>query len=173
MADFKTALKNTLQHEGGYANVTGDTGGETYQGISRKNWPAWWGWAIIDKAKPKHNQVLKGKQLAALVEVFYYEHFWKPIQGDRISDQRITNLLFDFYVHSGYHAIKSVQRVVKVKDDGIVGIQTVAAINAADAVAVFAGLKAARIKFLKDIATRKPDQGKFLEGWMNRVNSFS
>lgn len=172
MSDFKTALKIALSHEGGYANVPGDTGGETYRGISRNNWPAWRGWGIIDKSKPKHNQVLKDKQLAGLVEVFYYEHFWKPIQGDRIHDQSVANLLMDFYIHSGYHAIKAIQRVVKVKDDGIVGTQTLAAINAADPVAVFAGLKAARIKFLKEIVTRRPDQQKFLAGWMNRVNSF-
>ena len=173
MSDFKTALKKTLQHEGGYANVSSDAGGQTYCGISRKNWPAWRGWAIIDKAKPKHNQILRDKQLGGLVEVFYYEHFWKPIQGDRIMDQRIAGFLFDFYVNSGNHAIKAIQRIVKVKDDGIVGTQTVAAINAADPEAVFVALKAARIKFLKGIAARKPDQGKFLDGWMNRVNSFA
>lgn len=174
MSDFKTALKIALSHEGGYANVAGDKGQETYRGISRKNWPNWRGWTIIDKAKPlKHGQILKDKCLADLVEVFYYEHFWKPIQGDRINDQRIADFLFDFYVHSDYHAIKAIQRIVKVKDDGIIGAQTLAAINAADSVAVFAGVKAARVKFLKDIAGRKPDQEKFLEGWMNRVNSFA
>lgn len=172
MSEFKTALKKTLQHEGGYANVSGDTGKETYQGISRKNWPAWRGWAIIDKAKPKHNQILKDKQLAGLVEVFYYEHFWKPIQGDRIRDQRAAEFLFDFYVNSGYHAIKAIQRIVKVKDDGIIGPQTLAAINSTDPEAVFVALKAARVKFLKDIVARKPNQGEFLQGWMNRVNAF-
>jgi len=147
---------------------------ETYCGISRKNWAAWRGWVIIDKAKPlKYNQILKDKHLADLVEVFYYEHFWKPVQGDKINDQRIAGFLFDFYVHSGYHAIKAIQRGVKVKDDGIVGPQTIAAINSADPEAVFAGLKVARVRFLKDIAARKPDQGKFLEGWMDRVDSFS
>ena len=173
MSVFKIALKQTLQHEGGYANVSSDRGGETYCGISRKNWPAWRGWPIIDKAKPlKRDEILKDKHLADLVEVFYYEHFWKAIQGDRIQDQRIGSFLFDFYVNSGYHAIKAVQRIVKVKDDGLVGTQTLAAINAADSEAIFAGLKAARIKFLKDIAARKSDQRANLDGWLSRANSF-
>jgi len=146
---------------------------ETYCGISRKNWPTWRGWVIIDKAKPlKYNQILKDKHLADLIEVFYYEHFWKPILGDKINDQRIACFLFDFYVNSGYHAIKAIQRVVKAKDDGIMGAQTLAAINSADPVAVFAELKSARAKFLKDIVIRNPNQEKFLEGWINRVNSF-
>src|SRR5690242_12205432 len=98
MADYKEALAISLKWEGGYANVTNDPGLETYCGISRNNWPAWRGWGIIDKSKPRHNQVLKDKQLAGLVEVFYYEHFWKPIQGDRIHDQSVANLLLDFYI---------------------------------------------------------------------------
>jgi len=130
--------------------VAADRGKETYCGISRKNWAAWRGWVIIDKAKPvKHNQILKDRHLADLVEVFYYEHFWKPVLGDKIRDQRIAGLLFDFYVHSGYHAIKAIQRVVKAMADGIMGAQTLAAINSADPGAVFAELKASRIKFLK------------------------
>ena len=49
-----------LKHEGGYANVSGDLGGETYRGISRKNFPSWNGWEIVDEKKPlKYNQILK------------------------------------------------------------------------------------------------------------------
>jgi lysozyme family protein len=173
MADFRTALNKTLQHEGGYANIPGDNGGESYAGISRNNWPAWRGWAIIDKAKPlKRNQKLKDKQLVGFIDVFYYEHFWKPVQGEKIKNPQIAGFLFDFYVNSGYHAIKAIQRLIKVKDDGLIGSQTLAAINAADPDSLFAALKSSRLKFVKDIAARKPDQGKFLEGWQNRINSF-
>lgn len=174
MSNFKEALKKVLGHEGGYANVTGDTGGETYQGISRKNWPNWRGWGIIDKSKPlKHNQILKDKHLADLVEVFYYEHFWKPIQGDRIKDQKVTAFLFDWYINSGYHAIKAIQSAVGVKADGLIGSQTLAAVNAADQEALFVELKTRRLKFYKDIVNNRPDQAKFLTGWQNRVEAFA
>lgn len=174
MSDFKQALSKTLPHEGGYANVTGDAGGETYQGISRVNWPNWRGWGIIDKVKPlKYNQAIKDKHLNDLVEVFYYEHFWKPIQGDKIQSQAIANFLFDFFVNSGFHAIKAIQRAVKAKDDGVMGPQTVAAINTTDPVDLLTLLKAQRLKFYKDIVTRKPDQVKFLAGWQKRVESFA
>jgi len=173
MSDFKTALKIVLSHEGGYANVPGDSVQETYIGISRKNWPAWPGWGIIDKAKPlKHNQLLKGKKLAELVEVFYYEHFWKPIQGDRITEQPIANFLLDFYINSGYHAVKTAQRMVGAKKDGIMGPKTMAAINAAEPTDLLRRLKAGRLAFLKGIVTRNPIQGKFLGGWERRVNAF-
>lgn len=173
MSDFKTALKIALAHEGGYANVQGDSGGETYQGISRKNWPAWRGWPIIDKAKPlKHNQILKDKRLADLVEVFYYDHFWKPIHGDKINSQGVANFLLDFYINSGYHAVKTAQRLVSAKEDGIMGPKTLAAINAAEPSDLLKRLKAARLSFLKGIVACNPSQERFLNGWQNRVNAF-
>lgn len=173
MSDFKTALKITLSHEGGYSNVAGDTGGETYQGISRKNWPAWRGWPIVDKAKPlKQNQLLKDQRLADLVEVFYYDHFWKPIQGERIADQRVANFLLDFYINSGYHAVKTAQRLIGAKEDGVMGPNTLAAINAAEPAELLSRLKAARLSFLKGIVARNPSQEKFLNGWQNRVDAF-
>lgn len=173
MSDFKTALKIAMSHEGGYAIIVGDTGGETYQGISRKNWPAWRGWAIIDKVKPlRLNQILKDKRLADLVEVFYYDHFWKPIHGDKINSQGVANFLLDFYINSGYHAVKTAQHLVGAKEDGVMGPKTLAAINAEEPGGLLSGLKAARLSFLKRIVARNPSQEKFLAGWQNRVNAF-
>ena len=39
MGDFKTSLARTLRWEGGYSDDPVDRGGETYRGISRKNFP--------------------------------------------------------------------------------------------------------------------------------------
>ncbi len=50
---FAEALKHTLEFEGGYANDPADRGGETFRGISRKNWPRWSGWDLIDQVKRK------------------------------------------------------------------------------------------------------------------------
>ncbi len=173
MSDFKTALAITLPHEGGYSNVGTDLGGETYAGISRKNWPNWPGWAIIDKSKPlKRYQYVKDKRLAGLIEVFYYENFWKRTRGDKIESQQIANFLFDWLVNSGYHAIKGLQRLVGVTDDGLMGPQTLAAVNAADPAELFPKYKAARMKFLKDIITRDPSQAVNWAGWVDRVTDF-
>ena len=49
MADFNQAFDITMGHEGGYANNKLDTGGETYRGVSRNNWPDWEGWRLIDR----------------------------------------------------------------------------------------------------------------------------
>ncbi len=39
MADFKKAFQILEKWEGGYSNHISDTGGETYKGITRKNYP--------------------------------------------------------------------------------------------------------------------------------------
>ena len=51
MSQFLSALAFTLSEEGGYANVAGDTGGETYRGISRNNFSSWEGWPVIDSMR--------------------------------------------------------------------------------------------------------------------------
>ncbi|MFN8343186.1 MAG: putative peptidoglycan-binding domain-containing protein [Cyclobacteriaceae bacterium] len=62
---------------------------------------------------------------------------------------------------------------MKVTVDGIVGPQTVTAINCADQEALFNALKIERKVFLNNIIKRRPDQIVFYDGWMNRVNSFN
>lgn len=50
--DFKVALYQVvLPNEGGWVKDPADSGGETYKGISRKNFPHWSGWSEIDRVK--------------------------------------------------------------------------------------------------------------------------
>ena len=51
MADYKHSIAKVLRTEGGYVNDKDDSGGETYKGISRVNWPRWSGWVIVDICK--------------------------------------------------------------------------------------------------------------------------
>ncbi|MBO9151938.1 glycoside hydrolase family 108 protein [Chitinophaga sp. GCM10012297] len=168
MAGFKLAIAPVLKWEGGYVKDPDDEGGETYRGITRKNWPFWPGWAQVDAAKP----IKKGKYIPLadpFVEEFYEKHYWEPIKGDLIHDQRTAGFLLDFYVHSGYHAVEAIQTVAGVTPDGIFGPQTLAAINKAGS--LFDQLKASRIAFLHAASKRKSNI-KFLAGWLRRVNSF-
>ena len=51
MALTDQQFDHILRAEGRYANLVGDTGGETYGGVSRNNHPNWSGWHPIDAAK--------------------------------------------------------------------------------------------------------------------------
>lgn len=173
MAEFLEAYKKTAIHEGGYANVRGDRGGETYKGIARNIHPKWQGWAYVDKAKPlKHNAIIRSDELDSLVKLFYKRNFWDRIKGDYIRDQRLAEFLYDYYVHSGARAIKKIQKLANVDDDGILGNITLGVINNADPNKLFQALKTERRNFLTALS-KQAGQAKFRKGWMNRVDSFS
>lgn len=166
---YEKALAHTLKYEGGWVNDPHDGGLETYQGISRKYNPNWSGWAILDKLNPRHGQIYP--ELSKSVAEYYRKQYWDKIQAGNIKDVKVAGFLFDFYVNSGSHAVKAIQRLVGVADDGIVGNKTIQAINEYKG-DLFGALKAQRIEFVNDIVKNNPSQQRFLSGWINRINSF-
>jgi lysozyme family protein len=108
MAIFKDAHAIVMKIEGGYANDPDDLGGETYKGISRKNFPNWKGWALIDLGKtikktvPELDEIFETNlPLQGLVLDFYKANFWDEIKLDNINDQKIATELYDTGVNMG------------------------------------------------------------------------
>lgn len=174
-ADFLPAYNTyILPSEGGYANVVGDKGGETYAGIARNFNPTWGGWTYIDYVKRTKGAIAHNTKFADiqyLVDDFYKAR-WNANRFGEIKSQEIANLLFDFHVHSQSLAIKTIQRLVGTTADGVMGNQTLAAINAANASKLHDQLKQARKEFLQSLVANNPSQQKFYEGWMARIASF-
>ncbi len=109
MADFLTAHKRSAVHEGGWCDVPGDAGGETYKGIARTRHPGWAGWAIVDawkkkNGRPKHNSVIPDDTLNRMVLSFYKQQFWDKVWGDKIQSQAYANELYDMAVNAGTKA---------------------------------------------------------------------
>lgn len=135
MANFEIAYNRTNINEGGYANVTGDNGGETYAGIARKFWGNWEGWKIIDKFKKnngplRRNQVINDPELNRLKKEFYKKNFWDVINGDAIENQRTANTLYDFGVNSGQsRSIRNIQKVLGLTENGKLSKELIDAIN--------------------------------------------
>jgi lysozyme family protein len=176
---FSQELPKILALEGGYANVPGDRGGETYKGISRVNFPNWPGWIIVDKNKPlKYNQVIKDPILDAQVNGFYKKYFWDSLNIDQLPAP-VQGILFDFAINSGnVTAAKAFQKVIrdttgaKIVIDGVIGKGTINAANKANQKNLFDNLKNYRLNFYKAIVNKNPTQEKFYDGWINRLNSF-
>lgn len=173
MADFDKAIVKTLPHEGFYVNDPDDPGGETYCGITRRDYPSWPGWAIIDKHKPlKWNQRINDPVLDNLVKQLYREKIWPTIKGDQIQDNYVACSLFDWTVNSGGVAVRVAQAATKQDIDGIVGPKTLAAINACNPQWLCDVLQNARREFVRNIVRRKPSQNKYLAGWLRRIAKF-
>lgn len=174
MASFKTAYEKYIKPwEGGYAFVAGDKGGETYAGIARNFHPDWPGWSYIDQVKKtrsiKHNEHFPA--LDEKVEKFFND-FWNTQRLSEIKSQEVANIIYDFYVNSEKSAIKVVQRLVGVSQDGLIGPKTLQAINSFNPAELNNLIKEEREKFYLRIVDRDPTQLKFITGWMNRINSF-
>jgi len=162
MARFNPAFDRMIENEGGMIlhTVPGDRGGMTYAGIARNRWPDWVGWSIIDSGRrPDEDQVRR----------FYRAHFWRPLQADGIRHQPVAESIFDYAVNSGVRsAVRSAQRVLGVIDDGIVGPQTLNALNAADPDHFVAAYTLEKIRRYAKLAAMDGKQRKFLLGWINR-----
>lgn len=174
MAVFETAYrKYILPNEGGYANVTADKGGETYAGIARNFHPNWQGWVYIDAQKKRapipHNQ--KFPDIQYLVDDFYLQ-WWNRNRFGEFKSQELADFMFDFNVHSSTTAIKILQRLVGVTADGVIGPATIAAVNKADQVKLYAQLKEEREKLFHSLVQKDPSQQKFLTGWLARLSKF-
>lgn len=163
MADFLPAFEMMMRNEGGYrlTNIPGDSGGQTYAGISRRRNPRWPGWASIDAGETPDTSD---------VRAFYKSEYWDAVQGDGIEAQTIAASIFDFGVNAGTKvSVKLAQLVVGATPDGVVGPRTIAMLNTYDPAAFQTQFALAKIKRYLDICNTKPDQTKFLRGWLNRT----
>lgn len=166
MANFNNHIDKTLAFEGGWFKAE-----HTYRGIMREHNPNWSGWKVVDKKQPlKHNQIIP--ELEQQVKDWYKKQYWDRICLDEVCNEKVAGLLFDFYVNSGNHAIKTIQRIIGVKDDGIIGAKTLYAINNYEG-NLFEQLKTNRIGFFKSIVKNNPSKQIYLKGWLNRINSFT
>lgn len=161
MADFKKSFDYILSLEGwDLTNTPHDRGGQTYAGVARKMHPGWEGWAYVDR----------GDALPELVvEAFYHDEFWRKIKGDEIADQRVASALLASAVNIGpVTAAKLAQRVLEIKDDGIIGKATIFALNGANVDLFLARFALVNIARHTEIAAKDKSQRGFLVGWNRR-----
>ena len=158
------ALKLMFGHEGGYSNRSSDAGGPTKFGITHKTLAAHRGVKSVTAAQ------VKAMPLAE-AEAIYRKSYWTQSGGD-VLPVGLDYAAFDFGVNSGpSRAVKVLQGVVGVAQDGKIGPATLAAVGRypGGVVKLIRDYCAARMDYLRGLTSPKtgfPVNGR---GWTIRV----
>ncbi|MDR1235463.1 MAG: hypothetical protein LBJ96_00495 [Holosporaceae bacterium] len=158
---FLKAFDYVMRHEGGYSNDPQDPGGETHYGISKRSYPN------LDIKKLTRDQARQ----------IYFVDFWMKAKCEDITDENIAAKMFDLCVNMGIaQAVKLIQRALRaagcpVTEDGLIGSETLAAINKADPSDLLAALKSEAAGYYRLVAKINPTQQRFIEGWLLRAYS--
>ncbi|EIJ6701597.1 peptidoglycan-binding protein [Serratia marcescens] len=166
---FTHAVAFVLGKEGGYVNDPTDKGGETKYGISDKRDGVADGMTDVD-GDGKPDTRIKDLTLEQASQI-YFRDYWYPAHCPNWPDG-ISLLVFDAAVQHGVKkAISLLQSAAGVTADGIVGPKTTTAVISADPEWLLARFLVYRARYYADIITSNPSQGKYLNGWFNRLDS--
>lgn len=138
----------------GYVNDPLDRGGETKYGVA-KNANMDLNIATLDWDATKR---------------VYFKRYW--IAGDcQDLPARLAVLHFDGCVNHGIgRAAKILQLAVGATADGDIGPATLRAVRANDELKICASICDQREQFYRRIVANNPSQGRFLNGWLRRIN---
>lgn len=161
---FEGALPFILRWEGGFVDHPADPGGRTNKGVTQRVYNAW----RMRQGLPTRD--VKGIEDGEVMAV-YESGYWVPPRCDLLS-QPLDLVQFDTAVNMGPgRAVRFLQQAVGCGVDGDFGpgtLRAVAACPPGDAVIRYCDIREA---FYRQIVAKKPDQGVFLKGWLNRLAS--
>jgi lysozyme family protein len=151
--NFDAAFDKLLKHEGNYANHPSDPGGKTMWGITeavvREN-----GYTGDMRAMPLE-----------MAKAIYKSKYWTACQAENLPAD-VRYVVFDGAVNSGVaQSVKWLQRACGVKDDGVVGPQTIKAANNLSPDGLKRKILAQRLRFLATLS----NWPAFSRGWSNRI----
>lgn len=149
----------------------------TFMGIYQKAHPNWSGWDEVLGALANDTDIKKisrglyeSENLRTEVFKFYKEAYWDRMRLDEISSQIKANEMFIFGVNVGIRpAVRAAQQIVGIVDDGIVGNQTLAAINRFDEARFDKEFDRAELEYYNGLMQKNPKLRIYANGWRNRA----
>ena len=157
--NFARALALTLKFEGGYADQKYDPGGATNFGITLKTLENY-------RSRPVSKADVKALTQREAADI-YEKKYWNALHANDLPGG-IDLALFDYAVHSGCpRAVRSLQAVLNITIDGILGSQTLIHVKAIPAEALVSALAQERRRLLQQL----PGFAAFGRGWLARVNA--
>jgi lysozyme family protein len=152
MSNFEKSIRYILAHEGGLCNDAADPGGLTNFGICQREYPN------LDIRNLSEDDAI----------AIYRRDYWRPYMD--MMPYTIAAKLFDCSVNMGHkQANVLLQRAVGVIDDGIIGHDSLMAINKDDPALLMRRFVSAIKRFYEVLIERKPALVKFKNGWNRRA----
>lgn len=151
MSSFDDAFEALIGNEGGYSNNPKDPGGETMWGITARVARAA-GYAGPMRELPRDTA-------KAIAKRFY----WDPLQLD-LFDPRVAFQILDANYNGG-HCVIWMQGAAGARVDGVLGPQTIAAVQATDPLRFMMRWNSLRQRYLTALKTWI----SFGKGWANRI----
>ena len=171
MAEVKKFEPFVLRWEGGskYTNKKSDRGGATKYGITIATWrTVGYDKNGDGKIDEKDVQLISEEDFKKVLK----RNFWDKWKADEIKNQSVAEILVDWIWASGKWGIIKPQQLLGVKADGIVGKQTIAAVNGyPNQRQLFEALKNARKAYIDKLIKADPSQIVNKKGWLNRINA--
>ena len=169
---FGNAMKKILQFEGGYVNDPDDPGGCTKFGITLSTLRHYRNDVGVDCDDVRSLTTTEAKKI-------YRERYYENVNIHQLPEP-IQGCVMDCGINIGpANAISMMQRTLnnmgcKVKDDGIIGPNTV---NAADVAWKHSDkfieiYTQKRVEYYENLVRNNPALNKFLRGWTRRARSW-
>ena len=155
-------LTDVLRREGGYVNHPNDRQGPTNFGITQATLSAWRGTAAT---AADVSTLTEGEARS-----IYTKRYWQEPGFDKVPGEELQAVLFDCAVnHGAPRAIRMLQAALGIKEDGIMGPVTLAALPHLDPRKVALKVLAQRVRFFGSIISHNHSQAVFASGWLNRA----
>ena len=150
--------------------------GLTFMGIYEAAHPNWVGWERIYNVLDQYQDMKKtsvslyNSNIIELVKVFYKDQFWDRLRLDEVEYEIVCKEMFLFAVNAGLKiAVKTAQRVLGITADGIIGPQTLKALNNFNPEDFDVMYDEYEIRYYEEIIARNPKFKIYAKGWRNRA----
>lgn len=179
MANFDPIFILTLSHEGGFQKLANDSANYvngkligTNRGISAVGY-----YDFYKKIPTEQDMKLLTSEQAKAI---YKKNYWDKINGDKIKNQSVAELMFQYIIGSGASQISNIKDIANViagkkiisSNDNKFTDAEINIINNLASDKFWEALKAWRHSFFIRLVTLKPKLKQFLNGWQTRLNSY-
>ena len=155
--NFEKSLELVLRSEGLYSNNPKDPGGETMRGVTKAAWSTWLKRTIMPGEM--------AKLTVADITPFYKALYWDKAYCNQLP-AGVDYMAFDAAVNMGVgQSIRLLQRSLGCVADGVIGPNTMKAINDADTKTLIDKFSEQKEMFYRSLGTFSV----FGKGWLRRV----